>query len=284
MFTDTIPSTVSQWIKLLSISTRLSFSRLRERAISELSTHYHIVDPVQKIVLAEGFQVPEWKKPAYMELVQREELIQYEEAIRLGPKTSHGLYMAREEARKDIVSSAGRCSCQGGSLADESPLINVVSSSLSSSTFSSPFNPDNISVIIDRIFFQEEFEAEEKIVAENQMVDDELSAPGKAEHDLDAEKIDDPPCSSPLSRLGIRTEEKKDEKLPEFWRSSWTIPSGTLLVDWREDNQGNVSELTRTTTRVLLKKNQNQRHRVVALVLAMAASHLRGLSPRRVRL
>jgi hypothetical protein len=247
MFTDTIPSTVTQWIKLLSISTLLSFSRLRERAISELSTHYHIVDPVQKIVLAEDFHVPEWKKPAYMELVQRAELIQYEEAIRLGPKTSHGLYMAREEARKDIISSARHCSCQGGSLAD---VIDDVSPSLSSSISSSgPFSPHNISGIIDRIFFQEELEAEEKMIAENQIVDDERSTPEKAL--LDHEKI---PHSSPLFGFGITKEEETDEALPEFWRSSWTIPGGTLLVDWGEDKQGNVFEFSRRTTWVLLRE------------------------------
>jgi hypothetical protein len=99
MFTDTVPSTLPQWINLLSISTRFSFSRIRKRAISELSINY-TVDPVQKIVLAESFSVPEWKKPAFMNLVQRKDPIQYEEAIRLGLKTSHGLCMAREKIWK----------------------------------------------------------------------------------------------------------------------------------------------------------------------------------------
>ena len=125
MFTNTLPSTPTQWIRLLSISTRFSFPDLRKRAISELHNNYTI-DPVEIIVLAETCRVPEWKEPAFVDLVRREEFIQYKEAMKLGPKLSHALYVAREEARKNTASACRRCQ---GSSTEEPALRNDTTSS-----------------------------------------------------------------------------------------------------------------------------------------------------------
>lgn len=99
MYTDSLPSSTSQWIRLLSISTTFNFTRIRQRAIHELNTRYQI-DPVEEIVLAEEFNIPEWRKPAYEALVQRENGPTHEEAQKLGILTSVSLYMAREAIRK----------------------------------------------------------------------------------------------------------------------------------------------------------------------------------------
>jgi hypothetical protein len=125
MFTDALPSTLSEWIKLLSISTRFSFPDLRERAISELNNNY-TVDPVERIILAEACRLPEWKEPAFVDLVRREEFIWYEEVMKLGPKLSHSLYVAREEARKNAASACHRCQ---GSSTEEPALRNDPTSS-----------------------------------------------------------------------------------------------------------------------------------------------------------
>ena len=133
MYTNTLPSTPSQWIKLLSISTQFSFPDLRKRAIFELNNNY-TVDPVEIIVLAEACRVPEWKEPAFVDLVRREEFIQYEEAMKLGPKLSHELYVAREEARKNTASVCRRC--QGSST--EEPALRNDTTSFNLTTHDNP--------------------------------------------------------------------------------------------------------------------------------------------------
>jgi hypothetical protein len=168
MFTDTLPSSLSQWIRLLSISTRFVFSRLRERAISELSNNYFI-DPVRKIVLAQDFSVSEWRNPAFADLVQREEFIQYEEAKRLGFETSHALYVAREEARKS-ASSAAHCRCQGGRASTSTLHTNTSPRGPTSSLPSENLNLQPVPTTVDRTLFLEELKAiHERRTAEKKM-------------------------------------------------------------------------------------------------------------------
>jgi hypothetical protein len=99
MYTDLLPNSTSQWTLLLSVSTKCQFTRIRQRAIHELNTNYEI-DPVEEIVLAGQFDIPEWRIPAYEALVQREHGPTHDEADRLGIKTTVSLYMAREAVRK----------------------------------------------------------------------------------------------------------------------------------------------------------------------------------------
>jgi hypothetical protein len=92
---------------------------------SELNNNY-AVDPVERIILAEACCLPEWKEPAFVDLVRREEFIRYEEVIKLGPKSSHALYVARKEARKNAASACHRCQ---GSSTEEPTLHNDPTSS-----------------------------------------------------------------------------------------------------------------------------------------------------------
>jgi len=136
MYTDLLPNSASQWTLLLSVSTECQFPRIRQRAIHELNTNYKI-DPVEEIVLARQFDIPEWRKPAYEALVQREHGPTHDEADRLGIKTTVSLYMAREEVRK------GDGAPQGPNTAiplDDSPLTH-------------PYDPEKVSQIVDDIFF-----------------------------------------------------------------------------------------------------------------------------------
>jgi hypothetical protein len=138
MFTNTHPSTLAEWIKLLSISTQFSFPDIREQAISELNNNY-TVDPAERIILAEACHVPEWKEPAFMDLVWREEFIRYEEVVKLGPKLSHRLYVAREEDRKNAASACHRCQ---GSSTEETALRNdPTSSDLTIHNYPPPSHP-----------------------------------------------------------------------------------------------------------------------------------------------
>jgi hypothetical protein len=102
MVTDFKPSTLEQWIHLLSISTTFSIPRIRERAIREMTTNYTI-DPIQKIVLGDKFGTDELKKSSYEELVQRGLKIQDDEAEILGLKTTIRINRVREQLLEEMV-------------------------------------------------------------------------------------------------------------------------------------------------------------------------------------
>lgn len=75
--------------------------KVRTRAIREIETF--ALDPVDKIILAVNHDVPAWLKPAYVELCQREDPIQEEEAVKLGLSTAMKLARAREYIRGSWV-------------------------------------------------------------------------------------------------------------------------------------------------------------------------------------
>jgi hypothetical protein len=94
---DDISRSSGEWRHLLSISTRFKMDKVRNRAIREIRDFP--LDPVDKIVLAVKNNIPEWLKPAYVELCQREEPIREEEAEKLGLGTAMKLARAREYVR-----------------------------------------------------------------------------------------------------------------------------------------------------------------------------------------
>jgi hypothetical protein len=75
--------------------------KVRNRATRELGDFD--LDPVDKIVLAVDNNVPEWLKPAFIALCQREEPIREEEAKKLGWSTTVKLAHAREKARENSL-------------------------------------------------------------------------------------------------------------------------------------------------------------------------------------
>ncbi|KAJ6457752.1 hypothetical protein C8R47DRAFT_995487, partial [Mycena vitilis] len=62
---------LSQWITLLSISTRLGFDLLRAQAIQSIEESPTAFDPIDKLVLAIKYKIPEWLAPAYTALCRR---------------------------------------------------------------------------------------------------------------------------------------------------------------------------------------------------------------------
>jgi hypothetical protein len=131
MYSDSLPSSAAQWTQLLSISTRFKFTRIRQRAIYELNSGKQI-DPVEEIVLADKFDIPEWRKQAYEALVQRKEGPSHKEAERLGITTTVSLYMAREAVRNTDTVLHGTT---------HAPLP------------ARPFTPMRVSQIVDDIFW-----------------------------------------------------------------------------------------------------------------------------------
>ncbi|KAH8997940.1 hypothetical protein EDB92DRAFT_1783929, partial [Lactarius akahatsu] len=80
---DDYKPTVADWISMLSISTRLNFPKVRERAIKEITARMEEIDPFDLIGIAVKYDVQQWLKPAYRRIVTRTNLITHEEAKKI---------------------------------------------------------------------------------------------------------------------------------------------------------------------------------------------------------
>ncbi|KAJ6453585.1 hypothetical protein C8R45DRAFT_1039116 [Mycena sanguinolenta] len=96
---------LSQWITLLSVSTRLGFDLLRAHAIHAIEENPTTIDPIDKLVLAMQYNIPEWLAPAYTALCQRPNCLEEWEAEKIGLKKTVQIARAREAFRD---SAAGR--------------------------------------------------------------------------------------------------------------------------------------------------------------------------------
>lgn len=98
-------------IDLLSISTRYDFERVREAAINCIQYGLHRRDwrgaqwlagisPVDRICLAEKYNIPQWLTPSYEDLCQRVFPLEVSEAEKIGVRTATLLARAREAVRE----------------------------------------------------------------------------------------------------------------------------------------------------------------------------------------
>lgn len=90
---------VDDWIALLSITTRLIFPKVRERAIKELTSCLEQINPLDLIALAVKYDVPQWLKPAYHRIVIRQNPIEYNEAEKIPFLVTLMLMRSRERCR-----------------------------------------------------------------------------------------------------------------------------------------------------------------------------------------
>ncbi|KAI0922750.1 hypothetical protein AcV5_009643 [Taiwanofungus camphoratus] len=93
---------LSQWVNILSISTRFICDKVRERAILEIDRHRPRIDPVEKIVLANKHSIPKWLTPSYEAICQRAHPLEIAEAEKLGLVTTVLLARAREAVRQEF--------------------------------------------------------------------------------------------------------------------------------------------------------------------------------------
>jgi hypothetical protein len=116
MYNDRVV-TLDEWVDLLSIATRFDFEKIRERAIREIGSGRHHtsdspsgahrrIDPVDKILLAELYDVPQWLKSSYAALCQRANPLEDCEGEKLGLKTALRIARAREAVRESPHSRA----------------------------------------------------------------------------------------------------------------------------------------------------------------------------------
>ncbi|CAL1710182.1 unnamed protein product [Somion occarium] len=94
---DSDISCIHHWSRILSISTRFSFDRIREMAIEQLSPH---LDPISKICLARTYDIEEWLFPAYEQICQRDNALEAWEAELIGLRTARLLAQTREELHR----------------------------------------------------------------------------------------------------------------------------------------------------------------------------------------
>ena len=103
-------------IDLLSISTRFDFDRVREASIKCIryglsrrqewfkpvgeSQWLAGISPIDRICLAEKYDIPEWLRPSYEDLCQRVAPLEVHEAERIGVRTATLLARAREAVRE----------------------------------------------------------------------------------------------------------------------------------------------------------------------------------------
>jgi len=115
MHDDYAPS-LTDWIAMLSISTRMIFEKVRERAIKEITAHLDQVEAFELIGLAIKYDVEQWLKPAYRGIVTRSSLITHEEALKVPFPMAVMLMRSREQywkASNPHQSQYGNTLCAG---------------------------------------------------------------------------------------------------------------------------------------------------------------------------
>ncbi|KAG6333533.1 hypothetical protein ID866_5558 [Astraeus odoratus] len=81
-----LPDNVKQWTSVLKLSTMWDFQIVRQSAIRALDSLQ--IDPVDRVALAQQYDIQEWLVPALNELAKRLEPISFEEGCRMGFDTA----------------------------------------------------------------------------------------------------------------------------------------------------------------------------------------------------
>jgi hypothetical protein len=98
---DDYKASLADWIAILSISTRLIFEKVRQRAIKEITIRLDEIEPFQLISLAIKYDVQQWLKPAYRRIVMRAGLITHAEALQVPFPMAVMLMRSREQYWKN---------------------------------------------------------------------------------------------------------------------------------------------------------------------------------------
>lgn len=103
MYESSIQGGGAELTALLSISTRFFFEKIREMVIKEIDKDisYTLISPVDRIVLAEKYDVSKWRRPAYVELALRTLPPNLEEGEKIGWDLATKICQARESLRDE---------------------------------------------------------------------------------------------------------------------------------------------------------------------------------------
>jgi hypothetical protein len=89
--------TKDEWISVLKLSTQWRFIDARNLAIQQLRSRPDLED-VERIQLAQQYDIADWLRMGYIHLVQRKGGISQDEARKIGWETAFHLCQARERA------------------------------------------------------------------------------------------------------------------------------------------------------------------------------------------
>jgi hypothetical protein len=98
---DDYVASVADWISMLSISTRLLFQKVRNRAIKEITANLDQVDSFELIGLAVKCDVKKWLTPTYRRIMIRNDLITHQEALKVPFPITAMLMRSREQYWKN---------------------------------------------------------------------------------------------------------------------------------------------------------------------------------------
>jgi hypothetical protein len=123
---DDYVASPSEWIAILSISTRLIFEKVRERAIKEITKRLDQVEAFKLIELAMKFDVEQWLKPAYRRIVTRTNLITHAEVAKVPLPMAVMLLRSREQYCRNCVNNS-HVNYRGGGFVQSNPKSNPIS-------------------------------------------------------------------------------------------------------------------------------------------------------------
>ncbi|EMD36833.1 hypothetical protein CERSUDRAFT_114748 [Gelatoporia subvermispora B] len=98
---------LEEWSDLLSISSRLLFDNLRQVCLANIERAVDQLDPVQRIVLAQNHDIPQWLESAYIALCVRSNPLDDAEAAQLGFETAFHIARLREQCFRETLDHHG---------------------------------------------------------------------------------------------------------------------------------------------------------------------------------
>ena len=102
-------STIPESLGALKLATEWSFDNVRDYAINQIEQQCHGRNAFARLAIADGFNVEEWKLPAYVAICKRKESLTAKEGRQLGFERFSALCRIREKlaARKNSERASG---------------------------------------------------------------------------------------------------------------------------------------------------------------------------------
>lgn len=95
-------------MSLLAVAHTLACDDIKARAIWKIDQGNPPLDPVKRLLFATNYAVDQWLKPAYIELVSKEEPFTLDDAKAFGIETTAKLFLGRERFRHQFNSVESR--------------------------------------------------------------------------------------------------------------------------------------------------------------------------------
>jgi len=143
---DGFKLSLKEWTAILSISSRYDMDKIRRRAIGQIISHRPRIEPVEKFVLAEKHNIPDWLPAAYASLCQRANPLEEWEAEKLGLRITVKLARAREAVRE-------LNSRRGSPIRPQQPWSPVSVQNLHDMADYERYDNRDVSRIVDEVFF-----------------------------------------------------------------------------------------------------------------------------------